>query len=82
MKESLQHGGLNMTPNKINAMTSKSFSHLDTVDSKKATHFRPVRYEVQAEKDKIFGLTHAQRSQMRLRHRDEEGRLWFDGIGK
>jgi hypothetical protein len=43
-------------------------------------HFRPIRYEVQAEVDKLFGLSQMQKRQLALRHRDEDGRLWFDGL--
>lgn len=44
----------------------------------KPIHFRPIRYEVQAELDKLFGLTEMQKRH--LRHRDEDGKLWFDGL--
>ncbi|PWN31507.1 uncharacterized protein FA14DRAFT_94998 [Meira miltonrushii] len=44
------------------------------------TQFRPIRYEVQAEMDKLFGLSQMQKRQLALRHRDEDGRLWFDGL--
>lgn len=55
----------------------------NTSDPKVSTRpiqFRPIRYEVQAEMDKLFGLSQIQKRQLALRHRDEDGRLWFDGL--
>lgn len=47
------------------------------------THFRPIRYEVAAELDAIFGVTKAQKRQRALRTRDEhDGTLWFDSFGE
>lgn len=53
---------------------------IDTKVPSKPLHFRPIRYEVQAEVDKLFGLSQNGQRQLALRHRDEDGRIWFDGL--
>ncbi|PWN87867.1 hypothetical protein FA10DRAFT_269153 [Acaromyces ingoldii] len=61
-----------------------SYSEMKVTDSPiSKNHFRPIRYEVAAELDAIFGMTKAQKRQRALRTRDEhDGTLWFDSFEK
>ncbi|KAN0063719.1 hypothetical protein ACQY0O_003769 [Thecaphora frezii] len=45
---------------------------------KSLTNFRPITYQTQAQVDSFFGTTPAQERGLHLRHRDENGRLWYN----
>lgn len=44
--------------------------------------FRPVDFQTQVEIEKFFGQTRAQKRQLALHTKDEDGRWWFDRIGE
>lgn len=44
--------------------------------------FRPVNFSTNVEFDQFFGQTAAQRRELHLHTRDEDGRWWFDEIGE
>jgi hypothetical protein len=62
--------------------SSSSASSSNASKAVNKNKFRPVDFQTQVEIEKFFGQTRAQKRQLALHTKDEDGRWWFDGIGE